>query len=169
MKFIQKRRALSMVFLALNFCLFAQKSSHRCATMAMHAEQLRQNPTLQSQFDKHEQHTHQAVSRPQLRQRSGLINIPVVVHIVSRNNHPIENISDAQVLSQIEALNRDFRRQNTDQKNTPAEFSPVAADCTIEFQLAKRTPEGKATTGIVRHIKNRTLPFGKTRISNARI
>src|SRR5205807_8488712 len=38
--------------------------------------------------------------------------IPVVVHVVWHDN--VQNISDAQIQSQIDVLNRDFMRVNTD-------------------------------------------------------
>lgn len=78
--------------------------------------------------------------------------IPVVVHVI-HNGEAIgtgKNISDAQVLSQIAVLNRDYERLNTDAANTPAEFQPVAGALDVEFVLAKQDPEGLATTGIVR-------------------
>jgi hypothetical protein len=78
--------------------------------------------------------------------------IPVVVHIV-HNGEPIgtgTNISNAQVLSQIEVLNEDFRRTNTDASQTPSAFVPVAGSLDIEFVLAKTDPDGLATDGIVR-------------------
>ena len=43
--------------------------------------------------------------------KSSAITIPVVVHIVYKNNN--ENISDAQIHTQINVLNEDFRRLNT--------------------------------------------------------
>jgi len=78
--------------------------------------------------------------------------IPVVVHII-HNGEPIgtgTNISDAQVISQIEVLNEDFKRLNADASQTPTEFLPVAGSLDIEFVLAKQDPEGLATTGINR-------------------
>jgi hypothetical protein len=74
--------------------------------------------------------------------------IPVVVHILY--NKASQNISEAQVKSQIAALNRDFRRKNTDTANTPARFKHLAADAKIEFFLATADPSGRATNGIVR-------------------
>ena len=50
------------------------------------------------------------------------ITIPVVVHIVYKNN--TENISDAQIQSQIDVLNEDFSRTNQDASNTPFDFLP---------------------------------------------
>jgi Pregnancy-associated plasma protein-A/Secretion system C-terminal sorting domain len=77
-----------------------------------------------------------------------VVKIPVVVHVVWRTAE--ENISDAQILSQIEVLNQDFRKRNADAKDVPGSFKTVAADCEIEFCLAQRDTLGKITTGITR-------------------
>ncbi len=82
-----------------------------------------------------------------------IIYIPVVVHLLYKT--AVENISDAQVRSQIDALNKDFRRLNTDRANTPAAFLPVAADTRIQFCLAQVDPNGQKTNGIDRRYTNR--------------
>jgi hypothetical protein len=81
-----------------------------------------------------------------------VITIPVVVHIIHRGENTGEdaNIPESQILSQLEVLNEDFRRNNTDKNRTRAQFLDVAADAKIEFVLAKRDPEGLPTSGIVR-------------------
>lgn len=76
------------------------------------------------------------------------IIIPVVVHVLY--NTAAQNISDAQVLSQIECLNNDFNHLNIDTLNTPVAFRKLAADCRIRFCLAKVDPNGRLATGIVR-------------------
>ena len=76
----------------------------------------------------------------------------MVVHII-HNGEAVGsgvNISDAQVLSQISVLNKDYKRLNADASNTPAEFQSVAGLFDVEFVLAKQDPEGLATTGILR-------------------
>jgi hypothetical protein len=80
-------------------------------------------------------------------QGRAIVRIPVVVHIVWYNE--AENISDAQVHSQIEALNRDFRKLN-DVRSLPPRFRDSAVDVEIEFCLAKRDPQGNRTSGITR-------------------
>lgn len=80
--------------------------------------------------------------------RSGIVVIPVVVHVIYNTKQ--ENISDKQIRSQIDALNRDFRRMNEDLKTVPPEFLPFATDTRIEFKLAKRDPMSKPTNGITR-------------------
>ena len=49
--------------------------------------------------------------------RVGVARIPVVVHVVF--NTPAQNISDAQIRSQIDVLNQDFRRSNLDIAQVP--------------------------------------------------
>ena len=82
-----------------------------------------------------------------------IIRIPVVVHVLY--NYPSQNISDAQIQSGLEALNRDFRMRNADTMNTPKRFRYLAADVAIEFYLAKSDPRGRATTGINRKYTSR--------------
>jgi hypothetical protein len=65
-------------------------------------------------------------------------------------NAPHLNISDEQIKSQLNAMNRDFGRQNSDTINTPARFKSVAASVQIEFILATADPKGRPTNGIVR-------------------
>ena len=79
---------------------------------------------------------------------SGIITIPVVVHVVY--NTSAQNISDARINEQIQVLNEDYRRLNADKVNTPSAFASVAGDAQIEFKLAKIDPNGNATTGITR-------------------
>jgi hypothetical protein len=80
--------------------------------------------------------------------RAGVARIPVVVHVVY--NTAAQNISDAQVQSQIDVLNQDYRMLNADVSGTPAAFLPAAADSRMEFHLAVRDPQCQATTGITR-------------------
>jgi len=77
-----------------------------------------------------------------------VITIPIVVHILYKESH--QNISDEQVLSQIEVLNKAFQFQLADTARIPAHFRNLAANCRIQFCLAKVDPNGYATSGIVR-------------------
>src|SRR5690606_18006301 len=80
--------------------------------------------------------------------RSGCTTIPVVVHVVYKTN--AQNISDAQIQSQIDVLNEDFRMQNADLSSAPTPFRAVAADARLSFELATEDPDGNPTDGIVR-------------------
>ena len=68
--------------------------------------------------------------------------IPVVVHVI--HNGGTENISDAQIQSQIDVLNEDYQRK------VGTNGFGNGVDTEIEFCLAKIDPNGKCTNGIVR-------------------
>jgi len=74
--------------------------------------------------------------------------IPVVFHIIHKGGP--ENISKAQILDAIHQLNIDYNKMNADTVSTYPLFIPRAADCSIEFRLAKIDPNGDCTEGIDR-------------------
>jgi hypothetical protein len=76
-----------------------------------------------------------------------VVTIPVVFHVVY--NTAAQNISDAKCIAQLNQLNLDFARMNSDAGNTPAAFAGLAVNTQIQFCLAQRDPNGLATTGIV--------------------
>ena len=80
--------------------------------------------------------------------KSSLIKIPVVVHVVYKQAS--ENISDAQVKSQIAALNRDYQSKNADKSKVPAPWKGLVANVGIQFFLATKDPKGGSTNGITR-------------------
>jgi len=90
------------------------------------------------------------------RQKSGIITIPVVVHVVYRTAS--ENISDDQIHSQIDALNRDYRAANADKSKTPACWAGLVTDIGIQFALTAKDPAGKPTSGITR-TKTKKISF----------
>jgi PKD repeat protein len=81
--------------------------------------------------------------------------IPVVFHVLY--NKKEENISNAQIYSQLDVLNEDYRRLNYDAYKTPDIFNSSSADCQIEFCLASRDPDGNPTTGIIRKKTEMTI------------
>ena len=84
-----------------------------------------------------------------------VVTIPVVVHVVY--NTTTQNISDAQIQSQIAVLNQDYARLNPDSVNTPSCWTTVAGGTNIRFTLAVRDPNGNSTNGIERiHITSNT-------------
>lgn len=76
------------------------------------------------------------------------VNIPIVIHIVY---HTLEqNISNEKIMSQLNTLNEDFNRKNTDSVNTLPEFKPRAANAKLNFILAPQDENGNASSGITR-------------------
>lgn len=90
-----------------------------------------------------------------------VITIPVVVHVVYSSEQ--QNITDEQIHSQIDALNRDFRIQNDDLIDVDPDFSDLITDAEIEFKLASIDAEGFSTSGITRTSTSHG-PFGNADI-----
>ncbi|MBC7446539.1 MAG: T9SS type A sorting domain-containing protein [Hymenobacteraceae bacterium] len=89
-----------------------------------------------------------------------IVTIPVVVHVLY--NTAAQNISDAIVQSQIDVLNRDYAKLNTDFSKTPTAFQGAAADMQIRFQLATKTPTGALTNGIIhKYTANTYFDYGR--------
>ena len=86
--------------------------------------------------------------------RTGCTEIPVVVHVVSRN--ATEDISMAQVQSQIQVLNADYRASNADRSTTPPVFQPLIGDARVTFTLASKDPDGNPTDGVTRTTSKNT-------------
>ncbi len=92
-------------------------------------------------------------------------NIPVVVHIL-HNGDAVgsnENISVAQIQSQIDVLNEDFSGTNSDISSVPAAFTSAVTDADIQFCLAQTDPLGQPTTGINR------INIGVSSVSDSQI
>ena len=83
-----------------------------------------------------------------------IITIPVVFHVVYSTAE--QNISDAQLQSQIDVLNEDFNAANTDVSSVPAAFQSLVGSAGFHFVLAARDPQGNATTGITRTLTTYT-------------
>ena len=107
-------------------------SAHRgCATQEVFEAQLRENPALAQKMADIEAQTQSAISAGRL--VNGKIEIPVVVNVLYRTT--AENISLAQIQSQIDVLNKDFNAQNSDYNQVPTLFSGVKANVGISFVL----------------------------------
>jgi hypothetical protein len=126
----------------------------QCAAMQVHQRLLEQDPGFRRrQIDFEHRFARRAFSARDLARRK-IATIPVVVHVVYRT--AAENISAAQVKSQIGVLNRDYRAKNPDRSRTPSVWKGLVGDTRVQFALATRDPQGKPTTGITRTKTTRT-------------
>ncbi len=160
MKFKTGCKSLAGIFILLFFIeKTANAQSEWCATMDVHRQQLSDNPALAEKYFRFRQSLEESLSASGNKQGRAVVMVPVVVHVV-HDGDPVgieENITDAQILSQIDVLNEDFRRLNSDATNTPAPFLLVAADFEIEFCMAQRDPNGLPTNGINRFNGGRSI------------
>lgn len=135
---------------------FAQRACH---TMDVLERQRQQDPSLDERMQQIERVTENYLrngSAYSNERVTGVITIPVVVHVIYNSSKSQENISDAQINSQIAVLNEDFRKTNADHVNVPSLFSSLKADTEIQFALATTTPTGAPTTGITRKASTRS-------------
>jgi hypothetical protein len=92
-----------------------------------------------------------------------VITIPVVVHVLFNSS---VNVSDEQIKSQIDALNKNFNKENEDFSKVPAAFAGVAGVANFRFELAKVDPNGRATNGITRTKSARELWTNDDKVKN---
>ena len=126
-----------------------EKPVRVCHTMGNLDRLMHEHPKMERNMALIERHTQEFVRERQAssanRSQSQLmVTIPVVFHVIYANE--TENISDAQIQSQLDILNEDFRRLNANQDDVWAQ----AADTQIEFCLASQDPDGNESNGILR-------------------
>ena len=136
------KKIFLFLLLALPVFAFAQRN---CGTMEHYERAVQENPSYELNQIEIENFTNEFLSHNSGLDRA-VVTIPVVVHVVY--NTTAENISDAQILTQIDVLNKDFAKMNADAANTPSVFT--AANTDIQFCLATVDPTGAATSGITR-------------------
>ncbi|GAA4013539.1 hypothetical protein GCM10022408_28310 [Hymenobacter fastidiosus] len=110
--------------------------------------QLAADPTLAQRMSAIERHTAHMVANSAVNRANAVVTIPVVVHVVY--NTAAQNVTQAQIDAQLRVLNEDFAKTNADASLVPSLFTSVASGTNVQFVLAKRTPTGAATTGVVR-------------------
>ncbi len=131
---------------------FGFTQSNRCATMHLLEKKMKADPELRKRIQFSEALIQTATDNVQELNSVAIITIPVVVHVVW--NQASQNISDAQILSQINTLNKDFRLLNPDSLKPSHPFWGFTSDTEIEFCLATKDPQGATTTGITRTQSN---------------
>jgi hypothetical protein len=135
-----KKISLSLVALLMLFsCQEDEKSTSAearlskrvCHTQEVLERQLKENPELAIKMTQIEAFTENAMANGRL--VNGKIEIPVVFNVLYRT--AAENISDAQLQSQLNVLNADFNAANSDYNQVPSLFSGVKANVGITFVL----------------------------------
>ncbi len=142
------KRLYLLVFLLLCFLpgFEALAQPDPCATMQMDSLLRARNPRMGSLNDFEQLLQKKIQEREELRKAGRttleVLTIPVVVHIV-HNGEAVgqgRNLSLAQIQSQIETLNEDFRRR----PGTPGfNTDPRGADIEIDFCQARLNPQGQ--------------------------
>ncbi len=144
-----KKILTTLMLSALCVLIYAQSTTHiRCGN-DLHQEALRSEfPDFDRTTNALFEEAAAFANSPQTRNSNPVYTIPVVFHIVYKN--ATENLSTAQIQSQLDVLNLDFRKMNSDAGQVPSAFAGLAADVEFEFCLAQLDPNGNTTTGITR-------------------
>jgi PKD repeat protein len=139
-------RKFTLLILLIAAGMFTMNTYAQHRTCAAHdhmLEQLEKSPKMKHHMDELESYTEDFVRNIGMLKAGETRTIPVHVIVVYSNSQ--ENISDAQVQSQITVLNEDYGGSNSDLNNVPSEFTPVTSSGTgIQFVL----------DGIERHSDN---------------
>lgn len=145
--------------------LFAQSDEriavNRCGSYEVYKQMMQTNAMFAQNQTSIEQFTQNFISKGgaeamRTTAKGPTYTIPVVVHVVY--NTAVQNISDAQIQSQIDVLNKDYQKLNTDVGSVPSVWTSLVANCKIQFCLATIDPDGNATTG-VRRVATKTASF----------
>ncbi|HBS86040.1 MAG: hypothetical protein A2W91_08225 [Bacteroidetes bacterium GWF2_38_335] len=134
---------------------------HSCYMDELVLHNIMKNPAIMDQYVVNEENIRQLIKalrenpnafRENSTKTDTLVNgkriIPVVFHVIHKGG--IENISREQILDAIEKINLDYNKLNPDFSATADIFEPRAADCQIEFRLARKDPNGNCTDGVDR-------------------
>lgn len=140
-----------MAFFCLIHLSFVIKAQGLCGQTIVREKYLKQHPELVNNFinQNKEELSQNKLNISQNVSAVPLYTIPVVFHILHIGG--IENISDAQILSQMAILNRDYQKQNADTISVVPGFTNNIANVGVAFKLATKDPNGNCTNGIIRH------------------
>jgi hypothetical protein len=113
----------------------AQHAEERCG-YAPYIQSLEDRyPGYMEAVDRTFEEAKQRGQESRIQGRRTVYRIPVVVHVVHVTSNPAQNLADSIIEDQIRILNEDFRRMNIDAGNIRPEFSDIAGDAMIEFEL----------------------------------
>ena len=110
-------------------------TTRKCGSMEVLQQQLQKDPSLGSRMKAIEAHTQRLIKEVSLSRLlpDGSIQIPVVVNVLYRT--AAQNISQAQIQSQIDILEKDYNALNSEYSSVPALFSGVKANVGVHFVL----------------------------------
>src|SRR4051812_11972024 len=105
--------------------------------------------------------------------RSAIVNytIPVIIHVIHAGEAvgTFPNLSNAQLISQIQVLNDDFAGKGLNVGNVPTVWKDLVANTGVSFCLALRDPKGKtlAEPGIERILYSSVSVTDPKKVANS--
>ena len=137
--------ALSALFSIYQTTAQSLQSAPTCGADAYLQRLLDHDPATRQRSDALESERYAVAlqGEPQPKGSSGTYIVPVVFHIVHQNG--VENIADYRIAEALQHLNEAFEHSGY------YATAGAGTDMHIQFCLARRAPDGSATTGITRH------------------
>ena len=136
-------KKLSLVLCALFITVFANaQHPKKCGTDFINSNYFKNHPGEKVNQQKLEKNLQKTIQHNYtLKEPEQLYTIPLVIHVLhlGEDEGTGNNISDAQIFSGITQLNEAFSNTNNE-----------GIDMNIQFELAKQTPNGESTNGILR-------------------
>ena len=152
---INSKNRLLAISLGLFIGVASFGQQDKCSSQSHWEKEAIENPNIRIKRADLEEFTHkyvEGIATGRTKKNTEEITIPVVVHVVYHND--IENISDQQIQSQIDVLNKDFNNENSDAITVDDEtfrfYNEFSLGSNIRFQLASYEPNGTSTSGITR-------------------
>jgi hypothetical protein len=121
-----------------------QVEKRSCGAYEVLQEQLAEDASLASRMQDIETFTRQAIQTGATERLAadGYVEIPVIVHVLY--NTTSQNISDAQVQSQIDVLNEDYQSKNSDFSKISSTAFSSAASTGLKIRFVLATVNGLA-------------------------
>lgn len=148
------RLYFGFVLLLMNVIGLAQTQVAPCLTDELTARLALQDPAFAHTLQQNHQWVLNDIAQGNNSGQRTVYTIPIVFHVVY--NNASQNVSEASIVAQVEQLNKDFRRLNSDTTTPRSLFANLGADVEIEFCLAKRDPNNNSVKGITRTYTNVT-------------
>lgn len=124
----------------------AQTHKHVCGADEHYHELVKKDPSIRAKEIEANRLAAEAMKSGAPKKAAGKKIIPVVFHVFHTGTN--DNITKAQILNEIQILNRNFNGYDT--SNIRPLYRGIAADMELEFRLATKDPNGNCTDGIVR-------------------
>jgi hypothetical protein len=142
-----KQMLLGLAACSLSLTVGAQQ--YQCGTDQMRAERIAKDPTYLQREAEYEADVQRLIrNSTEMRGRDVIITIPIVFHIIHLGGS--ENITNEQILNEVELLNQDYSATNPDIDEVREGMVPFIGNAEFRFELPTRDPEGNCTNGIDR-------------------
>ncbi len=141
--------SFAVAFSVVPFSVNGQEN--HCGSDAMRKELISQHPEILQSEKQLDDLTREFIANyhPEAGGRSSsTFIIPLVFHVISQAG--TENISDAQIYSEMKIMNDNWNRRNADTSVVIPSFKSLIGNMGIEYRLANRDPNGNVCTGIDR-------------------